>query len=404
MTRPLSRRDFLRHSLLAAAALSLTPLDALALGNKPLVRKGPPKKVIVIGAGPAGLSAAYELVQVGHDVTILEARTRPGGRVYTIREPFSDGMYAEAGAARIPPHHDLTLAYIKRFNLSLDPVYPASLSFVSSNQSKRSELTWKEYASAVERAVGIDLGRDSQRWFKIRGGSDLLPKAFAARLTEKILYGSPVVKIAHDARSVRVTFSQAGSYQTLTGDHLICAIPFALLRRIDVSPPFSPKKRQAIQDMTYASVARVFLQVRKRYWLEKGVNGFAVTDDPMEIWHPTFNQPGKRGILLSYTRQHYAQRITAMKESERITHMIGQMEKLFPGIRQHCEGGVTKCWDEDEWTRGAWAESNWWQLKKIAQPEGRVHLAGDHLSSASSWMQGAFESGQRVAHEINDAP
>ena len=63
----------------------------------------------------AGL-AAYELSKLGHDVTILEARMRPGGRVHTLREPFADGLYAEAGAARIPDTHDLTLKYVKEFD------------------------------------------------------------------------------------------------------------------------------------------------------------------------------------------------------------------------------------------------------------------------------------------------
>lgn len=57
-----------------------------------------PLKVIVIGAGLAGLAAAHELVALGHTVTVLEAQNRPGGRVYTLRKPFADGLYAEAGA------------------------------------------------------------------------------------------------------------------------------------------------------------------------------------------------------------------------------------------------------------------------------------------------------------------
>ena len=79
------------------------------------------KKVIVVGAGMAGLSAAYELQRAGHEPLILEAQARVGGRVYTLREPFSHGLYAEVGAMRIPRTHDLTLAYIEKFKLRVSP-------------------------------------------------------------------------------------------------------------------------------------------------------------------------------------------------------------------------------------------------------------------------------------------
>ncbi len=98
----MNRRDFLKQSALAAAALSASPVGTLAAGQGALERRGPPKKVIIIGAGLAGLAAAYELTQAGHDVTILEAQTRPGGRVHTLRDNFAEGLYAEAGATRIP--------------------------------------------------------------------------------------------------------------------------------------------------------------------------------------------------------------------------------------------------------------------------------------------------------------
>jgi monoamine oxidase len=76
-----------------------------------------PKKVIVVGAGMAGLVAASELRHAGHKVILLEAQQRVGGRVHTLREAFSDGLYAEVGAMRIPRSHKLTLAYINKFGL-----------------------------------------------------------------------------------------------------------------------------------------------------------------------------------------------------------------------------------------------------------------------------------------------
>ena len=83
-------------------------------------RPGPRKRVVVLGAGVAGLVAAYELKQQGHDVVVLEAQNRVGGRVLTCRE-FAPGLYAEFGAMRIPRSHDLTLKYCAKFNLPLTP-------------------------------------------------------------------------------------------------------------------------------------------------------------------------------------------------------------------------------------------------------------------------------------------
>lgn len=95
----------------------MTRFDPLTLIEKGLPPTGHPRKVVVVGAGMAGLVAAYELKRAGHRPVLLEARPRVGGRIYTLREPFTHGLYAEAGAMRIPRAHHLTMAYIQKFGL-----------------------------------------------------------------------------------------------------------------------------------------------------------------------------------------------------------------------------------------------------------------------------------------------
>ena len=486
MSFRINRRDFIKQSMFTAAALSASSLDVLAVSPTKLEREGTPKKVIVIGAGLAGLSAAYELTQAGHDVTILEAQMRPGGRVLTLREPFSDGLYAEAGAIEIPDTHDLTLHYIRLFNLPLNPTSPSNLGSVSYLRGKRITVTpegtadfpynltaeekklgpWRTYVQPLVPEIGNPAAPDwpleslkkydqmtfteflrqrgasseaiaalsagylwgdgpdtvsvlvmlrdavhqnAKNWYTIRGGNDLLPKAFAERLKEKIHYGSPAVKIEHDAQGARVIFLQAGAHHEMIGDYLICAIPFSVLRHIEISPRFSRGKQKAIEQLPYFSAARVSLQSRKRFWEAEGFDGQAWTDLPIEnVHHMTSNQPGPRGILQCYSGGPQARQITLMKESERITFVLEQMKKVYPGIRENFEGGISKCWDEDEWARGA---SSWYRPGQMSElwphvgrSEGRVHFAGDHTSAWIRWMQGALYSGNRAAREVNEAP
>ncbi|HEV8188984.1 MAG TPA: FAD-dependent oxidoreductase, partial [Pyrinomonadaceae bacterium] len=305
--------------------------------------------MLILGAGMAGLVAAYELSKAGHDVTVLEARTRPGGRVHTLREPFSDGLFAEEGAARIPENHDLTLKYVKEFALPLEPFYPSRLNAVRFDRGSREEVPIEGFTDAMTQNYGGELGGNPERWQKIVGGTDMLPKAFAQRLGEKIHYGSPVVRIEQDAQQARVVFLKGGQRQTLVADRVLCTIPFSVLRNVEL-PALSERKRDVINSTRYDAVSRVYLQTRNRFWEQKGLNGFAFTRGAIEIWQPTWSQPGPRGILMTYARPGEAEKITSLKENERIATTLTQLDGIFGGLKENFERGATKCWMDDEWS------------------------------------------------------
>jgi monoamine oxidase len=89
--------------------------------------------VLILGGGLAGLASAHELGKVGYDCRVLEARARPGGRVFTVRRgtvseeegstqtaAFDEGLYFNAGPMRISHHHHTTLAYCQELQVPVE--------------------------------------------------------------------------------------------------------------------------------------------------------------------------------------------------------------------------------------------------------------------------------------------
>ncbi len=107
-----SRREFLRIAGAASASMLLSgmPLVARAGAN------APGKRVVIVGAGFAGLAAAYELKAAGYDVTIIEARDRVGGRVLTFTDFVKDRV-VEGGAELVGSNHPTWVAYQQKFGL-----------------------------------------------------------------------------------------------------------------------------------------------------------------------------------------------------------------------------------------------------------------------------------------------
>lgn len=109
----ISRRRFVGGVLAGAGAATSFGRAAAALAPEDAWRR----RVIVVGGGLAGLTAALDLTDHGWDVVVLEARTRVGGRVHTVHEPFSDGQYFEAGGESIDETHRGMLSLLRRFKL-----------------------------------------------------------------------------------------------------------------------------------------------------------------------------------------------------------------------------------------------------------------------------------------------
>lgn len=151
------------------------PFNYVAIARHGLGWTSHPQKIIIVGAGMAGLCAGYELLRAGHDVHILEANDdadhrasgRVGGRVWTMRKEFSNGLYGEAGAMRIPTSQKLTNYYLQNeFGLQVRPFPNPDTGFVYQDGcltymlcKSQNDVSW--LPNSINQKLGFMLG-----WFQ----------------------------------------------------------------------------------------------------------------------------------------------------------------------------------------------------------------------------------------------
>lgn len=480
---PLSRRGVM-------ALFSWTGTSALlGCGNEREPAGEPGRSVLILGAGLAGLTAAYELQKLGYEVTVLEGRERVGGRVWTMREGFADGQFAEIGAVRIPDVHEHTLGYVEELGLELDS-YPGGepLYFIDGERFMHSEGEqwplkglnaaeqeatlddlWSKYIvssfdefgdpragtfpkpGVVEKYDGqvysdfvrgrgasdaflplyaADNGSEvftigtlawmvaevaDREWsetYHIRGGNDQLPKRLAEEVgADNILLAHKVVRIEHDERGVTVTAEHDGAEQRFTADHLVCTLPFTLLRSVAIEPEFPQDKMDTIRGLFMMNAGRGYIQTASRFWEKEGIGGLKIakTDTPVErLWDLSHVQSGSstKGMIVAYTQNKNADAYCEIAPEEREAYTLDHIEAFYPEIKAEKLAFFHYCWKEDPWVMGSWTDflpGQWWMAAAAKRAEGRVHFAGEHTSIWAGWMQGAIESGKRAVQEIVEA-
>jgi monoamine oxidase len=480
---PITRRQALQTAGALALAGSLSQLSA-APSRK--------KRVIVAGGGIGGLCCAYELMERGHEVSLLEASRRTGGHVKTIRDPLPDGLYADVGAEHFTnPGYDQYRKYVEKFDL---PVLPwarrqnmyrhidgkwfteqqlhdksvlaafgfndreiayivehgwpelpmlyfgpfiakfkdeyqpfgigldeldhvplgdviaadgpsdAALRFIGAGKpgAKRpgeASALFRIWQAAIPKMRGLPMFK--REVFHLKGGNQLLPDTFAAKLGERVQRNSIVTAIEHDPASVTVHFTQQKQPHVLTADHLVLCVSPLVLDRIKVTPPWPADKAFALSNTVMGMQSRVLLVTRDDFWKGDVPSINLETGDPNMhlVYETAADVPGKRRVLMG-----------SGKPAQTPEETIAAFRKFYPGKNKDTiEQCIVHEWlFEEPFSFGCerlpFPFGNLAKMwPRLIEPAGRIHFAGAAYDNLPWGQDAATRSANRVAEQIDAA-
>lgn len=447
-------------------------------------------RIVVVGAGLAGLACAYRLKKRNVDARVFDANDRIGGRTFTLRSnKFASKV--ELGGELIDSGHTQIQALAGELGLTLldqataVSAYEVERYFIGGQRYTEAQMIemfrpvarilrddWRSigkpkyatYSDFTPQARALDLlsiedwldkhgisgairtlldigytaeygreiaeqsylnllyliGRDpdpfllygaSDEKYTIKEGNDALATRMAATLKTPPALGHRLESVREKADgTLSVVFAKQGGSVEVIADKLVLAIPFNQLRKCDLRFAISAAKKKSLKTVPYGTNAKVMVGTSSRPWYAAGSSGTSFNDKVFqESWETSRGYPGPGGVLTNFSGGQFGVEMAAGTAIHQGKRFLDRLDAVYPGVRaaftgeavrmhwptaKHFEGSYA-CYAPGDWTTYVGSES---------EVEGNVHFCGEHTSTDfQGYMEGAVESGERVAKEIRKA-
>ncbi|MES9536700.1 FAD-dependent oxidoreductase [Actinomadura sp. NPDC000600] len=457
------RRRFLRSAGLGLpGAALLASLPACDGGAERAVHPSRRTETIVIGAGISGLAAARHLADRGREVTVLEARNRIGGRVWTSRQwpgvpldlgaswihgidgnPITD-LARKAGARTVVTDPGSSSDYLadgrkvegaqaealERWRedtadaLSTyqdEATRDATVRRVVQNELDWTDLSYRdkslisfalndyehEYSGGVDQLSALYFNDDA----KINGRDVLFPGGYGA-VTDHLAKGlsvhtGQVVKqVDWNSTGVTVTTGKA----TYQAQHVVVTLPLGVLQggTVRFVPGLPAAKLTAIGKLGMGVLDKCYLRFPKVFWSDTDWLTYIPDLDRYGQWEQWINITRATGqpVLLGFNAAAFGRTIEGWSDAQIVDSAMRTLRTIFgAGIPAPTGHQITR-WASDPYARGSYSFNRFGSMPAmrdhLAAPVGdRVHFAGEATSRKSiATVHGAYLSGIRAAEEI----
>lgn len=428
------------------------------------------QRVIVIGGGLSGLVAARDLIARGADVQLIEARSRLGGRVWTVTDKDFSDTPLELGGEFIDGDHQEIRALCHEFKLTLVPVLKEGFGLALDANGRVQVFNgmrpiWNDFKAALKQEaaaleevqcdwnstaaqaigrhsteallrargasreviamaqglrgffladpdqlsalIGVELSMQPKdpghvNVSRIKGGNDRLVQALAKQKGLKTTLKTPVTRIEHDDREVRVIAADGSKRGAmLKADYVVLATPAPIARALDFDPAPPSTLRRAWQALDSGAATKAHVRFDKGWWRKPGrPRAFGSNLDTGAVWEVAGTGPACLTLLCG---GRASQEVRALLEEGGPQRVVRRLAWL--GDVEEARDFRSISWELDPYARGGYAvfgtdfKPEW--RSELSRSFGRIAMAGEHTSRKfPGYMNGAVESGQRAARDI----
>jgi monoamine oxidase len=395
-----------------------------------------------VGAGFAGVAAATELLAAGLEVTVLEARDRVGGRVWSV--PFA-GTVVERGAEFVLDGYDVMRSYAEDLRLDLAstgmsyyrreqrgvdgvavedlaaaaPVVAAAAATAAPGTSVAKALATTDLPEAVRLAVEVRISvsgamaadlLDASALVDVVAGFAPLPsyrvvggnQQVATRLADRLVANGGRLQVSDPVRGVAwhdggaVVRTAAGETEA---EAVVVTVPFPVLASIAFDPPLPAWKADSVAAVGVGEAAKLHVAlaaavrpfavtaVADRFWCWAAADGSGT--DPAVVASFSGSGPALDGLAVAAGGERWRDRLVAT---------------VPEAVVDAGTDAMLSTWSDDPWARCAYTAALAGQLpdtEALAAPVGPLHFAGEHTAGElAGLMEGALRSGRRAAAEL----
>ena len=239
---------------------------------------------------------------------------------------------------------------------------------------------------------------------EVENGNMRLPEAMAAHLTKPVKLGETLVQVDSRGSGVRL---HCASGLEIEAEAAILTLPVPALRRVEFNPGLPASQREAVATLEFNKVTQAYLQTSTAGWEATGIPGTIWSNAPFGRLFARRDETAEQILLTVWINGDQCNRYDSLSEADAGELILTDISAVYPAASTNLQLLGLVRWATDPFSGGSWPAWAPGQIGRfyqaLRQPFRGIHFAGEHTASEFSGMEGAFESGARVADEVRVA-